>query len=167
MKNYARFYAVLTVAGSVACTQPVEGSRQPQRLRPLEIANAVSCDSLLQAMSAVYEVPGMPPDKWIEVFASDYWPAPERIPFVIDGFELDQRNCENARFFRVQMAQGPHVLRVRARQKYIQMRVVLVSPPSGVSLFSPEVCLLRSEPSNGFSWVGCDRFPLPDGGSPN
>lgn len=168
----SRLCGSLAIVLLVLCvSQSSSGSDQPRPPTPKSVS-PVSCDALLRAMSARYDVKGMPPNKWIEVFASDYWPAPERIPFLIDGFELDREQCENQRFSRVQAARGAYVLRVRARSsptaRFFHLRVVLVSPPDGMSLFSSEVCLRTGTGgADALSWVGCDKSPLPDGGDPN
>ncbi len=121
-------------------------------------------------MGARYELRGLRADKWIELFASDYWPAPERIPFETSGFQLDRVDCENERFVRTLDPRGPHVFRVKARtegsEMFLLFRVELVTEPDGMSLFSPLACLKSGseEVDGGFVWVGCDRYPIPNPG---
>jgi len=156
--------AVLFVATLPTCVD--RGASKPGPTAPPPLA--LGCDALLLAMSAEYEIPGTPPRKWIEGLGSDYWPPPKRIPFTTKGFQLDRAECANARFVRVQNPDGPHAFRAKAwshgADVLFYFRVEFTKDrEDGLTLFSPALCLkapLAGKANNGFTWMGCDQFPL-------
>jgi hypothetical protein len=122
---------------------------------------------LLNAMSAEYSAFQVPPRKWIELAANDYWPAPKVIPFSISGVTLDTDRCQNDRFAQVRVLTDPQIFSVRASRRatsetnlFLRFRVELTHPDE-LTLFTPEFCLRSEDRGKLFQWVSCGETPLP------